>query len=167
MLLLTIRLLSLVILGSISGATTAVLSASADEYAEHGWNRWDWDTDRIVAHGSIGAITGAIGGAIAPGMGTYAKAGIKAGSSALEGVLSTSYDQYRAYGRITDVKEIAGDAFIKGASTFVGSIAGSKISESVGNFVKKDDNIKDLAEHVVGGKDICWAEDAFMGFVLS
>lgn len=145
--------LGMVIVGSLSGATTAVLSASADEYAEHGWNTYDWDTDRIVAHGSIGAITGAIGGSIAPGMGTCAKAGIKAGSSAIEGVLSTSYDQYRAYGQITDIKEIAGDAFIKGTSTFIGSVAGSKISESVGDFVKKDETIKDLAEHVVGGKD--------------
>lgn len=139
-------------IGAISGAISATVSAAADEYVEKGWNMHEWNKDRITIHGCIGAVTGMVGGMIAPGTGACAKAGIKALSSAFEGVASTSYDQVAANGRITDVKEIAGDALLKGTSTFVGSWIGSTVSDHVSDFVKQNDTIKDLAEHVVGGK---------------
>ena len=142
-----------IVVGTISGAVSATFSAAADEYVEKGWDMSDWNTDRIVIHGCIGAVTGMIGGMIAPGMGNCAKAGIKGLSSALEGVASTSYDQLESSGRITDVGGIARDAVIKGASTFVGSLAGSAISDKIGDVVKQNSTIKDLAEHVVGGKE--------------
>lgn len=141
-----------IVVGAISGAASASFSAAADEYAEKGWNRQDWNMDRIKIHGCIGAVTGMVGGMIAPGTGACAKAGIKAMSSAFEGVASTSYDQLAAYGRITDTKEIVGDAILKGTSTFVGSWIGSTVSDHVSDFVKQNDTIKDLAEHVVGGQ---------------
>ncbi len=139
--------------GTVSGAITATFGAAADEYVKNGWNTQDWDVNRITVSGCIGATTGMIGGMIAPGTGTLAKSGIKALSSAIEGAASNSYDQLAASGYITDVGEIIGDAAIKSTSGFAGSLVGSAVSDQVGDFVKRNDMIKDLAEHVVGGKE--------------
>ena len=138
-------------IGAISGAVSATFSAAADEYAEKGWNTDDWNWKRIEVHGCIGAVTGMIGGAVAPGAGPFAKSSIKALSSAFEGAASTTYDQFEAHGHITDVGAIAGDALIKGGSTFIGSMIGSTVSDHVSDFVKQNGTIKDLSEHVVGG----------------
>ncbi len=142
-----------IVVGTVSGAVSATFSAAADEYVKNGWDMSDWNTDRIVIHGCIGAVTGMIGGLVAPGAGSCAKAGIKGLSSAIEGVASSSYDQLESSGRITDVGGIARDAAIKGVGTFVGSLAGSAVSDKIGDAVKQNSTIKDLAEHVVGGKE--------------
>lgn len=141
-----------IIIGTVSGASSAVFSAAADEYVEKGWNTADWDTNRITIHGCIGAVTGMIGSLSPPGAGVCVKSGIKALGSAFEGVASTSYDQLAAHGRITDVGEIAEDALLKGGATFVGSMVGNAVSDRVSDFVKQDSAIKDLAENVVGGR---------------
>lgn len=139
-----------IVVGTISGAASAAFSAGADEYVEKGWNTQDWNTDRIKIHGCIGAVTGMVGSCF-PGVGSCAKAGIRGLSSAFEGIASTSYDQLAANGRISDVRAIAGDALLKGTSTFVGSWAGSAVSDRMGDFVKQNSTIRDLSEHVVGG----------------
>ena len=139
-----------IVIGAVGGAVSSAFSASADEYVEHGWNMKDWNTDRIQIHACIGTVTGMIGGMF-PGAGPYAKAGIKACCSAFEGVASTSYDQIAANGRITDVKAIVKDAAIKGGSTFVGNLLGNAVSGQVSDFIKQNDTIKDVTEHVVGG----------------
>lgn len=139
--------------GTVSGAITSAFGAAADEYVKNGWNTQDWDVNRITVSGCIGATTGMIGGMIAPGTGTLAKSGIKALSSAIEGAASNSYDQLAASGYITDVGEIVGDAAIKSTSGFAGSLVGSAVSDQVGDFVKQNDMIKDLAKNVVGGKE--------------
>ena len=142
-----------IIIGTVSGASSAVFSAAADEYVEKGWNTEDWDTDRIKIHGCIGAVTGMIGSLAPPGAGNCVKSGIKALGSAFEGVASTAYDQLEANGRITDVGEVAGNALLKGGATFAGSMVGNAVSDKVSGFVKQDSTIKDLAENVVGGKE--------------
>ncbi len=146
--------LGAVAVGAIGGAVSAAFSASADEYVEHGWNTQSWDVNRIVIHGSIGGITGAVSGLVGgyfPGAGPCVKAGIKGLGSAFEGVVSTSYDQIKASGRITDVGGIVQDALLKGGSTFVGSYIGSTVSDHVSDFVKQNKTIEDLSEHVAGG----------------
>lgn len=144
--------LGLAAVGAISGCASALFSASADEYVKYGFDTQKWDKGRIAVHGCIGAVTGLMTGVIPPGAGPCVKSGIKALASALEGVVSTSYDQFSASGRITDVGAIAADAALKGVGTFVGSMIGSEVSKSMGGLVKQNETIKDLAEHVVGGK---------------
>lgn len=150
-LVLTTGPVGVIVVGTISGASSALFSASADEYAKKGWNTADWDKDRIKIHGCIGAVTGMVGSLTPPGAGICVKSGIKALGSAFEGVASTSYDQLAAHGRITDVRGIAEDALLKGGSTFLGSMVGNAVSDRVSDFVKQNDTIKDLAENVVGG----------------
>lgn len=146
--------LGAVVVGAVSGTVTAAFSAAADEYVEHGWDTQAWDVNRIVIHGSIGGITGAVSGFVGgyfPGAGPCVKAGIKGLGSAFEGAVSTSYDQIKTNGRITDVGEIVQDALLKGGSTFVGSYIGNTVSDNVGDLIKQNKTIEDLTEHVVGG----------------
>lgn len=139
-----------IVIGSISAATSAIIDAASDEYVENGLNLGEWDVDRIKIHGCIGAVTGMVGSCF-PNVGPCAKAGVNALSSAFEGTASASYDQLAANGRITDIGQIASDALIKGSSSFVGSLAGSAVSENMRDAVKRNSTIKDLSEHVVGG----------------
>lgn len=119
------------VVGMVSGLVTSTVSAALDEYATHGFEMSEWDTARIGAHACIGTVTGLIGGCVAPGAGMVAKAGVKGISSALEGALTTSYDQLSTYGRIVDTKAVLLDAAEKGGASFAGSLAGGYISKNI------------------------------------
>lgn len=142
---------SIIVVGAISGAVGSMVSSVADEYAENGWNPNDWDNNNIVISSCIGGITGMVESLVPAGAGHCVKAGIKAASSALEGALSTSYDQFTSSGKISDVKGVVTNALLDGSSTFVGSLAGSAVSDSAKDFVKQNKTVKYFAENVVGG----------------
>lgn len=142
---------SVIVFGAASGAVKSLVSAVADEYAENGWNPNDWDNNNIVISSCIGGITGMVESLVPAGAGHCVKAGIKAASSALEGALSTSYDQFTSSGKISDVKGVVTNALLDGSSTFVGSLAGSAVSDSAKDFVKQNKTVKYFAENVVGG----------------
>lgn len=142
---------SVIVFGAASGAVKSLVSAVADEYAENGWNPNDWDNNNIVISSCIGGITGMVESLVPAGAGHCVKAGIKAASSALEGALSTSYDQFTSSGKISDVKGVMTNALLDGSSTFVGSLAGSAVSDSAKDFVKQNKTVKYFAENVVGG----------------
>lgn len=142
---------SVIVFGAASGAVKSLVSAAADEYAENGWNPNDWDNNNIVISSCIGGITGMVESLVPAGAGHCVKAGIKAASSALEGALSTSYDQFTSSGKISDVKGVVTNALLDGSSTFVGSLAGSAVSDSAKDFVKQNKTVKYFAENVVGG----------------
>lgn len=145
--------LGAVAVAGVSGTVTAAFSAAADEYVTNAWDMKAWDVNKIQYHGAIGGITGMIGAAVVPGAGPCVKSGVKALSSMVEGVASTSYDQIAVSGKITDVRAIAKDALLKGGSTFVGSMLGNAVNDNVSDFIKKDKTIKELTEHVVGGSE--------------
>lgn len=142
---------SIIVVGAISGAVGSMVSSVADEYAENGWNPNDWDNNNIVISSCIGGITGMVESLVPAGAGHCVKAGIKAASSALEGALSTSYDQFTSSGKISDVKGVVTNALLDGSSTFVGNLAGSAVSDSAKDFVKQNKTVKYFAENVVGG----------------
>lgn len=142
---------SVIVFGAASGAVKSLVSAVADEYAENGWNPNDWDNNNIVISSCIGGITGMVESLVPAGAGHCVKAGIKAASSALEGALSTSYDQFTSSGKISDVKGVVTNALLDGSSTFVGNLAGSAVSDSAKDFVKQNKTVKYFAENVVGG----------------
>lgn len=119
------------VIGMTAGIITSTVSAATDEYVKNGTDFGNWDTARIGTHACIGAVTGLISGCVPPGTGFVVKAGVKGLSSALEGAATSTYDQVSTYGRIADTKAIVVDSVEKGGSSFVGSLIGGAISDSI------------------------------------
>lgn len=117
--------------GAISGATSAMFDAAADEYVEKGWNMGDWDVDRIKIRGCIGTVTGMVGSLVPSSAGLCTKAGIDALSSAFENAANSSYEQFITYGSIVDARTILVDAAEKGAANFAGSMVGGAIADNI------------------------------------
>ena len=145
--------IGVVVIGTVSGAVSAMIDSAVDEYEENGWDFSQWDAGRIAYKSSLGAVKGLVGSLTPPGAGPCVKAGIKAASSALGGVADTCYDQIGTYGKITDAGEVVETALLKGTSAFVGNIVAGTVSKNTKESILKYKEVKDLVEHVVGGAE--------------